>query len=324
MRYHIEAYTDPHAQQARLAQDVRRGLMARRKSLPPKYFYDRAGSELFERITELPEYYLTRTESALLEENAAHLTGNFLPDEVVELGAGSSAKTRTLLDAVRATARRVRYVPIDVDRVTLETSAAHLLRDYPGLEIHAVVGDFERDLAHVPPPVGKRLTLFLGSTIGNLHPPDQRSFLAAVRVLLRSGEDRLLLGVDLVKDVKVLEAAYDDAPGVTRAFNRNILNVVNRGVDGDFDPDAFRHVAFYNEPASRIEMHLVAESPQTVRLERLGLTIPFAAGEGIWTESSYKFTRAGVEAMFGEVGLRLLEWHADPENYFGLALGGLH
>ena len=320
MRYRIDVHTDERARERRLEEDVRRGLTARPKSLPPKYFYDRAGSLLFERITELPEYYPTRTESALLEEILPGLLGEFLPDDIVEIGSGSSEKTRRVLDAVTAKGRMVRYVPLDVDRLTLEASAARLLRDYPGVSVHAVVGDFERDLSRVPAPTGRRLAMFLGSTIGNLDEPAQRRLLADLRALLPDPGDRLLLGVDLVKDVKILHAAYDDSAGVTRDFNRNILRVVNRGVDGDFDPEAFRHRAFYNETASRIEMHLVADSAQTVRLRRLGLTIRFRPGEGIWTESSYKFTRPGVEAMLGDVGLGLARWHVDPANYFALAL----
>jgi L-histidine N-alpha-methyltransferase len=211
-------------------------------------------------------------------------------------------------------------VPLDVDRLTLEATAAGLLRDYPRLSVHAVVGDFERDLAHVPPPRGRRLALFLGSTIGNLDAPERRRLLAGLRGILPDRGDRLLLGVDLVKDVKLLEAAYDDAAGVTRDFNRNILRVINRAVDGDFQPEAFRHRAFYNEAASRIEMHLVADAAQTVKLGRLGLTVRFRPGEDIWTESSYKFTRAGVEAMLAGAGLDLVQWHVDPANYFALAL----
>jgi L-histidine N-alpha-methyltransferase len=320
MRYLVDVYTDERRQQQHLEDDVRRGLTARPKSLPPKYFYDRAGSLLFERITELPEYYPTRTESALLEEILPGLLGEFLPDEIVEIGSGTSEKTRRVLDAVSRGGRPVRYVPLDVDRLTLEATAERLLRDYPSVSVHAVVGDFERDLAHVPPPEGRRLVMFLGSTIGNLDEPAQRRLLADLRGLLRDPGDRLLLGVDLVKDVKTLEAAYDDSAGVTGEFNRNILRVVNRGVDGDFDPEAFRHVAFYNEAASRIEMHLVAESPQAVRLRRLGLTIRFRRGEAIWTESSYKFTRPGVESLLQVTGLHLHRWHVDPANYFALAL----
>ena len=320
MRYRLDIHTDERARQERLEADVRRGLTARQKSLPPKYFYDRAGSLLFERITELPEYYPTRTESALLAEIVPESIGAFLPDDIVEIGAGSSEKTRRILDAASAGGRDVRYVPLDVDRLTLEATAAGLLRDYPRLSVHAVVGDFERDLAHVPPPRGRRLAVFLGSTIGNLDAPERRRLLAGLRGILPDRGDRLLLGVDLVKDVKLLEAAYDDAAGVTREFNRNILRVINRAVDGDFQPEAFRHRAFYNETASRIEMHLVADAAQTVKLGRLGLTLRFRPGEDIWTESSYKFTRAGVEAMLAGAGLDLVQWHVDPANYFALAL----
>ncbi|HSE05207.1 MAG TPA: L-histidine N(alpha)-methyltransferase [Methylomirabilota bacterium] len=320
MRYRLDIHTDERARQERLESDVRRGLTTRPKSLPPKYFYDRAGSLLFERITELPEYYPTRTEAAILGEIVPGLIREFLPDDIVEIGAGSSEKTRRILDAATAGGRAVRYVPLDVDRLTLESTAAALLRDYPQLSVHAVVGDFERDLAHVPPPCGRRLALFLGSTIGNLDAPERGRLLAGLRGILPARGDRLLLGVDLVKDVKLLEAAYDDAAGVTRDFNRNILRVVNRAVDGDFDPEAFRHRAFYNEAASRIEMHLVADTAQTVKLGRLGLTVRFPPGEDIWTESSYKFTRAGVETMLAAAGLDLAQWHVDPANYFALTL----
>lgn len=320
MRYRLDIHTDEQARQQRLEADVRRGLTARQKSLPPKYFYDRVGSLLFERITEVPEYYPTRTEAALLAEIVPELIGKVLPDDIVEIGAGSSEKTRLILDAASAGGRSIRYVPLDVDRLTLEATAARLTRDYPGLSVHAVVGDFERDLAHVPPPSGRRLVLFLGSTIGNLDAPERQRLLADLRALLPDRGDRLLLGVDLVKDVKVLEKAYDDAAGVTRDFNRNILRVINHAVDGNFEPEAFRHHAFYNEAASRIEMHLVAESAQTVKLGRLGLTVRFRPGEGIWTESSYKFTRKSTETMLAEAGLAIDAWYTDAERRFGLVL----
>ncbi len=320
MRYRMDVYTDEQAQQRRLEEDARRGLSARQKSLPAKYFYDRVGSLLFERITELPEYYPTRAEAALLAEILPGLVEEILPDEIVEIGAGSSEKTRRVLDAMTAGGHPVRYMPLDVDRLTLESTAARLLRDYPALSVHAMVGDFERDLTRVPPPTGRRLAMFLGSTIGNLDAGPRRRLLEELRGILPDRADRLLLGVDLVKDVKILETAYDDAAGITRDFNRNILNVINRGVDGNFHPEAFRHLAFYNAVASRIEMHLVAESPQVVNLGRLGLTVRFRPGDAIWTESSYKFTRPGVEIMLAEAGLRLVRWHVDPANYFALVL----
>jgi L-histidine Nalpha-methyltransferase len=320
MSYRLEVYTDEPSRRRLLEGDVRCGLLASPKWLPPKYFYDRAGSLLFERITELPEYYPTRTEAALLGKIAPTLVRDFVQGDVVEIGPGSSGKTRLVLDALNGSRRLVRYVPVDVDRLTLQKSVAQLVDDYPGLRVHAIVGDFERHLAHVPPAAGRRLVLFLGSTIGNLDPPQRQRFLVGIRGLLPSPEDRFLLGVDLVKDVKILEAAYDDSGGVTRDFNRNILRVVNRGVKANFRPEAFRHVAFYNEAAARIEMHLVADSAQDVRLERLGLALHFPAGEDIWTESSYKFTRVGVEAMLDEAELRLAEWYVDSANYFALAL----
>ena len=289
MRYRAYAYTDEANRRRRLEEDVRRGLTASPKTLPSKYFYDAIGSKLFEDITRVPEYYLTRTEAALL-------------------------------DARNGLREPVRYVPIDVDELTVQAGAARLIADYPFLDVHAVVGDFERHLEHVPAAVGRRLVLFLGSTIGNLDPPARQRLLAQVRSLLYAPEDRFLLGLDLVKDVRLLEAAYDDASGVTRAFNRNILHVVNRGVDGDFRPAAFRHVAFYNEAASRIEMHLVPDSTQEVRLRRLGLHVRVSPDESIWTESCYKFSRASAQAELEGAGLRLDRWHVDPDEYFAVAV----
>ncbi|HYB40862.1 MAG TPA: L-histidine N(alpha)-methyltransferase, partial [Candidatus Methylomirabilis sp.] len=263
---------------------------------------------------------LTRTEAGLLTALAPGLMRELAPADIVELGAGSAAKTRRLLDARNGHPGPVRYVPVDVDEPTIEATATRLLVDYPYLEVHAVIGDFERHLEHVPAAVGRRLVLFLGSTIGNLDAPARRRLLTQVRSLLRAPEDRFLVGLDLVKAVRILEAAYDDSAGVTREFNRNILNVVNRGVDGDFHPEAFRHVAFYNAAEARIEMHLVPDSPQEVRLRRLGLEIRVSPEEGIWTESCYKFTRTSAEAMLDEAGLRLEAWHVDPNAYFAVAV----
>lgn len=320
MRYRAYAYTNETDRRTRLVEDVRRGLTASPKTLPSKYFYDVLGSNLFEDITKLPEYYLTRTEAALLDTLAPRLMRELEPQDIVELGPGSASKTRRLFDGRNGLPGRLRYVPIDVDELTVQASAARLISDYPFLDVRALVGDFEWHLEHVPSPVGRRLVLFLGSTIGNLDPPARLRLLSQVRALLRSREDRFLLGLDLVKDVTVLEAAYNDASGVTREFNRNILNVVNHGADADFRPTAFRHVAFYNEPAARIEMHLVPDSTQVVHLRRLELTIRISPDENIWTESSYKFSRAGAQAMLEEAGLRLETWHTDSESYFALAV----
>ncbi len=320
MRYRAYAYTTEAGRRQRLEDDVRRGLTSSPKTLPSKYFYDAIGSKLFEEITRVPEYYLTRTEAKLLETLAPELMLELAPVDIVELGAGSPTKTRLLLDARDGLREPVRYVTVDVDGATVEAGAEQLLADYPFLDVHAVVGDFERHLEHVPSPVGRRLVLFLGSTIGNLDPPARQRLLTQIRSLLRTPQDRFLLGLDLVKDKVLLEAAYDDASGVTRAFNRNILEVVNRGVDGDFQPEAFRHVAFYNEAESRVEMHLVPGVAQDVKLRRLGLDIRVSPEEGIWTESCYKFTRGAAQAMLDGAGLRLERWHVDPDAYFAVAI----
>ena len=315
----LEIHVDAHTRLKAMAEDVVRGLTAQPKSLPPKYFYDPAGSRLFDEITRLPEYYLTRAEEAILAGIGPALMRTIRPRDVVELGSGTSEKTRRLLAARDGDRAPLRYTPVEIDAETVTAAAAALTAQYPEVDVHGVVGDFERHLVHVPPPLGRRLALFLGSTIGNLHPPQRRSVLAAIRDLLPP-DGRLLLGVDLVKDVAALEAAYDDAAGVTRAFNRNVLRVVNRGLGGDFRPEAFRHHARYNAEESRIEMHLVAQSRQTVRLRAVDLTVHVEAGESIWTESSYKFTRASVAEALEEAGLRLDGWHTDGAQRFALAV----
>ena len=315
----LEILADAHARLKWMAEDVVRGLTARPKSLPPKYFYDVTGSRLFDEITRLPEYYLTRAEEALLARVAPGLMRTLRPCDVVELGSGSSQKTRRLLAARDGDGSPLRYTPVDIDAETVAAAAAELTSRHPEVEVHGVIGDFERHLVHVPPPVGRRLVLFLGSTIGNLHPPQRLGVLGAVRDLLLP-DGHLLLGVDLVKDVGALEAAYDDAAGVTREFNRNVLRVVNRGLAGDFRPEAFQHHARYNAAESRIEMHLVAESRQTVRLRAVDLTLHVEPEESIWTESSYKFTRASAEESLREAGLRLDDWLTDDDQRFALAV----
>jgi L-histidine N-alpha-methyltransferase len=307
--YHADVHVDGAQLHEALADDVRRGLSGRPKSLPPKYFYDAAGSALFQRITRLPEYYLTRAEHALLDRYARAILGDARPEEIVELGAGPPAKLRRLLAAVNGVPVR-RYVPVDVDAGTLAESARALLRDHPDLDIHAVVGDFERHLARVPPPAGRRLLAFLGSTIGNLDAPARQRLLGEVRRLL-GDDDRLLLGVDLVKNLAALHAAYADAEGVTAEFNRNILRVVNRELHADFRPEAFRHEARWNDAASRIEMHLASPERQTAIVKDLDMVVALEAGETIWTESCHKFTRVSAETMLAEAGLALVSWHTD-------------
>lgn len=319
MRYHLDVRADETSVLATLADDVRHGLTGHPRSLPPKYFYDGIGSELFERITELPEYYLTRVEDRLLQQVAPLIMGRLQPRDVVELGPGSCTKTRRFLDAVDHS-RSIRYVPVDIGGDALSSAVQALLRDYPALRVHAVIADFERDLARLPVRRGRRLILFLGSTIGNFEPPARKAFLAQVRQSL-GADGRLLLGLDLVKDQRVLEAAYNDAAGVTAEFNRNVLHVVNRMLDGDFHPETFRHHAFYSAEASRIEMHLIATVPQRVELRRLGLRLDFALHDDIWTENSYKFTRESTESMLADAGLALEHWYTDDARLFGLALG---
>lgn len=318
-RLTIETCLDGAGQLRTMADEVRRGLTAPQKYLPCKYFYDARGSELFELITELPEYYQTRTELAMLESIADELASELRFGELVELGSGSAKKTRALLDAMQRAGSLARYIPFDVSEPSVRESASGLLDRYPTLSIYGVLGDFQNDLPHIPAAVDRRLVIFLGSTIGNLDGPERKAFLSEVRRLLRP-EDRFLLGVDLVKDVATLEAAYNDAAGVTAEFNRNILRVVNNGLGADFKPDAYRHYAPYNVAEARIEMHLIPETPQVVHVRNLDLELPVAPDETIWTEISCKFTRQTTSAMLEGAGMRLSAWHIDPRQLFALAL----
>ena len=319
-RYQVDVHLDDDTLARTLAEDVRHGLTASRKLLPPKYFYDPAGSALFERITELPEYYPTRVEREIVLSLAKELMDEVRPDEVVELGAGSCTKIRWLFDARNGSSPGVlRFLPFDVDEETVYNASQGLIRDYSFLQVHGIIGDFERHLSRIPGPEGHRLVVFFGSTIGNLNATERRVLLMEMRSLLDKG-DQLLLGVDLVKDTRVLEAAYNDSAGVTAEFNRNVLRVINRSLNADFRVDAFRHHALFNEEASRIEMHLVPESPQTVHLQDLDLTVQVSRDETIWTESSYKFTRESVIEMLEDAGLRLQSWHTDPDDFFAVAL----
>jgi L-histidine Nalpha-methyltransferase len=315
-RIRIDVRLDAAARARAMAADIRRGLTTKPRRLPPKYFYDAAGSALFAQITRLPEYYLTRAERAILGARGRALMRSLRPADVVEIGAGTATKIRPLLRAAPGVRR---YVPIDVDADTMLAAARVLLQAFPALAVHGVVGDFERDLRAAPAPIGRRLVVFFGSTFGNLEPAERRPFLAGIRSLL--GRDGFfLLGVDLMKDARLLEAAYDDAAGVTARFNRNVLHVINRELDAGFVPDAFRHVARVDEAAARVEMHLVAERAQVVPVRALDLTVRFAAGDAIWTENSYKFTRPGLASLLESAELALTEWWTDPADQFALVL----
>ncbi len=319
LRGQIDVHIDEESYQRTLAGDVLRGLTSHPKYLLPKYFYDPKGSALFESITQLPEYYLTRVEIGLIKSLALEVMDELRPQEIVEIGSGSGNKIRHLLDAPNTSKNLVRYVPFDFDQKTMEIAGSVLMEDYPYLQVHGVIGDFEHHLASVPLRTGRRLAVFFGSTIGNLAGRARHDMLVEIHQLL-TPEDRLLLGIDLVKDVAALEAAYNDSCGVTARFNRNILRVINRALNADFQPDAFRHSAYYNQDASRIEMHLIPESPQRVYLRDLGLTVQVSPDESIWTENSYKFTRESTRGMLCEAGLELVHWYTDSKNSFALAL----
>ncbi|MEB3967317.1 L-histidine N(alpha)-methyltransferase [Mycobacterium ulcerans] len=301
-----------------LRRDVFDGLQKSPKSLPPKWFYDAVGSELFDRITRLPEYYPTRAEAQILRARSADIAAASSADTLVELGSGTSEKTRLLLNALRDRGLLQRFVPFDVDESVLSAAVSAIQSEYAGIEINAVCGDFEEHLAEIPTG-GRRLFVFLGSTIGNLTPGPRAEFLAGLAAVMRPG-DSLLLGTDLVKDTDRLIRAYDDAAGVTARFNRNVLAVVNRELDADFNVDAYQHIARWNSVEERIEMWLQAEGRQRVQVRALGLTLDFAAGEEMLTEVSCKFRPEGVSAELDAAGLRRIQWWTDEAGDFGLSL----
>ncbi|WP_326544863.1 L-histidine N(alpha)-methyltransferase [Mycolicibacterium sp. ND9-15] len=301
-----------------LRRDVLDGLTSSPKSLPPKWFYDSVGSDLFDQITRLPEYYPTRAEAEILRDRADEIAEASGADTLVELGSGTSEKTRMLLDALHERESLRRFIPFDVDASVLAAAGSAIQSEYPGIEIDAVCGDFEEHLGQIP-SVGRRLVAFLGSTIGNLTPGPRADFLAALSEMLRPG-DSLLLGADLVKDTDRLVRAYDDSAGVTATFNRNVLAVVNRELHADFDLDAFAHVAKWNADQERIEMWLRATEAQRVHVRDLELTAEFAAGEEMLTEVSCKFRPDGIEAELAAAGLPLTHWWTDAGGDFGLTL----
>ncbi len=308
------------AQGAEMAHEVRTGLTAKPKELAPKYFYDERGSQLFEQITELPEYYPTRAERAILSTRCGEIVdaaGG--PGTLVELGSGSAAKTRHLLTAMQDAGCLELFVPVDISKEITHETAKSLVEEYPGLTISGLVCDFEQDLELVPEVEGGRLIAFLGGTIGNLYPGPRRDFLIRIAALL-GPEDRLLLGTDLVKDRERLEAAYNDSAGVTQEFNRNVLVVLNRELGADFDPEAFEHIARFDEAEAWMDIGLRSLVDQTVRIDGLDLTVRFAAGEEMRTEISAKFTREHLEEVYREAGLEMTGWFTDPAGDYALSL----
>jgi L-histidine N-alpha-methyltransferase len=303
---------------ADLREDVRAGLTATPKTLPPRWFYDERGSALFDEITRLPEYYPTDAERAVLAAHAGDVAAATGAEVLVELGSGTSDKTRLLLRALADAGTLRRFVPVDVDPSVLRSAGEAITREFPGVEVEAVVADFTRHLGELPRE-GRRLVAFLGSTVGNLEPGPRGAFLADVAATLAPG-DALLLGTDLVKDPARLVRAYDDAAGVTAEFNRNVLRVLARELDADVDPDSFDHVAVWDAEHEWIEMRLRSRRAQTVRVPALDLTVDFAEGEELRTEVSAKFRRDGVAAELAAAGLRLTEWWTDPAGDFGVSL----
>ncbi|HKV95077.1 MAG TPA: L-histidine N(alpha)-methyltransferase [Candidatus Angelobacter sp.] len=303
-----------------IAEEVMHGLGARPRCLPPKLFYDAAGSQLFDQITETPEYYPTRTERAILRVFAGEMvrqTGNNLT--LVELGAGSASKTQVLIQALLRRQLRADFYPVDVSSSALQGALANLNGHFPRLRVTPIVADYTHHLPDLKQLPGRKLVLFLGSTIGNFEPEEAEEFLRNVRGSLQKG-DALLIGFDLIKDADVLDAAYNDAQGVTARFNKNMLVRINRELGGSFDVDSFEHVAFWNKKKSRIEMHLESQHEQTVWIEDLGRGFHFEQGERIHTENSYKFSLRLIRQLLRRGGFKLEKSWTDPQNWFCEAL----
>jgi L-histidine N-alpha-methyltransferase len=316
--YTIDIHLGPADLEAALRRDVLRGLTASPKHLPPKWHYDERGSALFDAITRLPEYYLTRCERSILDAHAGDIADAARADTLIELGSGTSEKTRLLLSAMSRVGTLERFVPFDVDEATLRSAAAAIAAEYPSIRVHAVVGDFERHLPMLPAG-GRRMVAFLGSTIGNLAPAVRSQFLTDLAAALAPG-DMLLLGVDLVKSPDRILAAYNDPGGVTAAFSRNVLCILNNRLDADFEPEAFAHVPRWDAVNEWVDIRLRARTAQTVRIAALDLRIEFAEGEEMHTEISAKFRRDRLEAELAGAGLEVRRWWTDPGDGFGLAL----
>ena len=314
MAYTIDVHLSPEEVRSQMLADALKGLQGEQKSIPPVWFYDERGSRLFEDITQLPEYYPTRAERALLEAHAGSMAELAKADTLVELGAGACEKTRVLLTALQENGSLARYVPFDVSDEFLRGAAASLAEEFRSLEIHVVIGDFHQHLAEIPTE-GRRMIAFLGGTIGNLNPAQRSRFLFDLNCTM-SSDDSLLIGTDLVKDRGRLVAAYDDAAGVTADFNRNVLYVLNDQLGGDFDPDDFRHVALWNEDEQWIEMRLRADKASKVSLAGAGISVCFDEGEDLLTEISAKFTPERVERELSDAGF-VTEgmWGADDGEF---------
>ena len=303
-----------------IAEDVLLGLSAEPRRLPAKLFYDAAGSRLFEEITRTPEYYPTRTERAILEDHAAEIAraaGTNLT--LVELGAGSASKTRVLISAILRRQLRLEFHPVDVSPAALKEALSSLNGDFTNLKVSPIVADYTDHVPRLDSLPGRKLVLFIGSTIGNFEPQQAVRFLQRVRRSLQPG-DALLIGFDMVKDAQVLHAAYNDAAGVTAQFNKNLLARINRELDADFDLDEFNHVAFWNRRASRIEMHLESRVDQSVRVRDLNRTFHFSFGERIHTENSYKFTTSSSRKLVRLSGFKMEQTWTDPQEWFSVVL----
>ena len=323
MAGHLTVTVHTSADEERLSavEDIVQGLTAEPKTLSPKFLYHEDGSALFDEITRLEEYYPTRVEHSLLDCFGAEIVRDVRPQEIVELGPGNSAKSGTLISPALQAGTLKRYIPFDISESAVREGAQALFDSYPDLgEIAAVVGDFGRHLSAIPLAEGERLIAFLGSTIGNLHPDERHRFLMEVRGLMPRMNDALLMGVDLVKEISVIEAAYNDAKGVTALFNLNALKAVNDLLGVDIDTSLFRHRAFFNVEHSRIEMHLEASADVSFALPESADTVRIRAGETIWTESSYKFTKDGLATLLQEACFGSVRWYTDPEELFALVL----
>lgn len=314
----IDVHLGPQDMARALHTDARRGLSSTPKELPPKWFYDDHGSRLFDEITRLPEYYLTRCEREILDDRAGEIARRTRADTLVELGSGTSEKTRLLLAALCEEGCLRRFVPFDVSETVLREAARDIDAEFPHVLVHAVVADFERHLSHLP-DAGRRLVAFLGSTIGNFPPTQRARFLGDLAGTTHPG-DFLLVGFDLVKDVSRLEAAYDDARGITADFNRNVLRVLNRELGATFEPDRFEHVARFDTAHEWVEMLLRSDGDQVVRVAALGLDVAFGRGEEMRTEISAKFRRERVEAELGVAGFESEAWWTDAAGDFALSL----